>query len=108
MPHGRHIYNKAYDMEKEVIFAYPQSYHELSHCKCVMQCSTKCSRVNIPDQETDNQYYDTPPLIRFLIYNIIACYSTYVRLPLNDKKSCRIFNKYSASENPQKYTPEKS
>ena len=25
MPHGRHIYAKAYDMEKATMFTYPQS-----------------------------------------------------------------------------------
>ena len=31
MSNGRHIYAKAYDMEKATIFTYPQSTHALPH-----------------------------------------------------------------------------
>ena len=33
MPHGRHIYAKAYDMENSTMCAYSQSDHELTHWK---------------------------------------------------------------------------
>ena len=56
MPHGSHIYAKAYDMSRTTICAYPQSDHELPHWKCVMQCCAKYPSINIPDQETDDQY----------------------------------------------------
>ena len=36
IPHGRYIYAKAPDMEKAKMCAYPQSYHALSHWKCVL------------------------------------------------------------------------
>ena len=36
MPHGRHIYAKASDMEKATICAYPQSDNELPHWKCAL------------------------------------------------------------------------
>ena len=52
MSHGRHIYAKASDMAREKICAYPQSYHALPHWKFVMQCCSKCTSVNIPDQYT--------------------------------------------------------
>ena len=56
MPHGHHIYAKAYDMEKVTMCKYPQSYHMLSPWKCVMICCAKCPCVNLPDQEKDDQY----------------------------------------------------
>ena len=35
IPHGRHIYAKAYDMAQATMCAYPQSDHSLPHWKCV-------------------------------------------------------------------------
>ena len=72
MPHGNHIYSKEYDTAKATMCAYPQSYHALPHWKCVIQCCSKCTCVNLPDQETDDQYSYTRPSIRFQIYHIIA------------------------------------
>ena len=61
MPHGRHIYTKAYDMEKSTIYAYPQSDHVLPHWKCELQCCAKFTCVNLPYQETDDQYSNKSP-----------------------------------------------
>ena len=72
MPHGRHVYAKSYDMAKATMCAYPYSDHALPHWKCVLQCCANCTSVNIPDQETDDQYSNTSPSIRFHIYHIIA------------------------------------
>ena len=36
MPHGRHIYAKAFDMAKVKMFAYPQTDHALTHYKCLL------------------------------------------------------------------------
>ena len=67
--------------------AYPQSNHALPHWKCVMQCCAKCPCVNITDQETDYQYSDTTPSLRFHIYHRIACCTTHGRLMLNYKNN---------------------
>ena len=56
MPHGHHIYEKSSDMEKATMCAYPQSDHALTHWKCVLRCYDDCPCINLPDQETDNQY----------------------------------------------------
>ena len=56
MPHGRHIYAKSYDMEKAKMCTYPQSDHALPHWKFVLRLSAKFPCINLPDQETDNQY----------------------------------------------------
>ena len=53
MPHGRHIYAKAYDMEQVTMCTYSQSDHALPHWKRVLRCCSKCTRINIPDQKTD-------------------------------------------------------
>ena len=50
MPHGRHIYTKAYDMAKAKMCAYPQSDHALPHWKFVFQWCAKCPSINLPNQ----------------------------------------------------------
>ena len=77
-------------MENSTMCVYPRSDHTLPHCKCVMRCCDKCPSVNLPDQETDDQYTDTSPSISFHVYNLISRYSTYGRLPLNDKKLLQV------------------
>ena len=36
MPHGNHIYAKAYDMAKSTMCEYSQSDHALPHWKCAL------------------------------------------------------------------------
>ena len=50
MPHGLHIYAKAYNMEKAKMCEYPQSDHSFTHWKCVLQCCAKFPIVNLTDQ----------------------------------------------------------
>ena len=50
MPHGRHIYANASDIEKAKMCAYPQSDHALPHWKRVFQCCYNCQCINITDQ----------------------------------------------------------
>ena len=88
MPHGRHIYAKAYDMAKATMCEWSQSYHALPHWKCVLRCCAKYPSINLPKQETYNQYSDTSPSIRFHIYHMIECCTKYIRLPLTENKSC--------------------
>ena len=97
MPHGRHIYAKAYDMTKEAMCAYPQSDHALPHWKGVLWCYAKCPSINLPHQETDDQYPDTSPSTRFHIYHIIARCTKHGRLPWTDKKICRKCQQDNAS-----------
>ena len=98
IPHGRHIYAKAYDLAKEKMCAYPQSDHELTHWKFFMQCCAKRPSIILPDQGTDDQYTDTNPSITFQIYHLIACCSTHGRIPINYKNNCRKCRQDSASE----------
>ena len=51
-------------------------------------CCAKCQSINIPDQETDDQYPDTSPSIRFHIYHLIARCTKHCRLPLTGKECC--------------------
>ena len=88
MPHGSHIYAKAYYMAKAKMCAYSQSDHALPHCKYVLLCCAKCSNINLPGQETDDQYPETNPSIRFHIYHIVSRYPKHFRLPLTDNKIC--------------------
>ena len=54
-----------------------------------MQCCTKYPSIDIPDQETDDQYPDTSPAISFRIYHIIARCKKRGRIPLTAKKKFR-------------------
>ena len=91
MPHRRNIYAKTYDMAKAIMCAYSQSYHALPHWKCVWRCCSKFPRINLPEQETDDQYTETIPSIRFCIYHLITRCIKNGRLPLTDNKSCHKF-----------------
>ena len=97
MPHGHYIYAKSSDMEKSTMCAYPQSDHELPHWKCVLRCCAKSPIINLPDQETDDQYSNTSPSINFHIYHIIARCTTHGRLSLTDTKICRKCKQDNAS-----------
>ena len=61
MPHGPHIYSKAYNMSKGTMCAYTQYDHALPYWKCVLRCCSDCPCANIPDKETDNQYSNKTP-----------------------------------------------
>ena len=98
MTHGRHIYSRASNMAKEKMCSYPQSDHELPHCKCLFQCCPKCPCLNIPDQETDDQYSYTTPSIRFFIYRLISICTVHGRIPFNDRKIFCMCKQDSASE----------
>ena len=98
MPHGSHIYAKAYDMAKATMFAYPQSYHALPNWKCIMRYCAKYPGINIPDQETYDQYSDTSQSICFHIYLLITRCSTHGRLPLTAKNIFRKCKHDYASE----------
>ena len=88
MPHGNHIYAKAYDMAKVTMCAYSQSDHLLPHCKFTLRCCSKCTSINIPGQETDDHYPNISPPIFFHIYHLMARCTKHGRLPLTDKKIC--------------------
>ena len=88
IPHGRHIYGNAYDIEKAKMGAYPQSDHALPRWKCVLRCCAVFPCINIPDQETDDQYSNTIPSIHFHFYHLIARCKKHGRIPLTDKKIC--------------------
>ena len=82
-------------MENSTMCAYPQSNHALTHWKRVMLCCSKCPSINLNDQETDDQYTETSPSIRFHIYHLIVHFTTHGSIYLNDKKICRKCKQYS-------------
>ena len=77
MPHGRHIYAKAYDMANATMCAYPHSDHALPHWKFVLQVCAYYPYINLPVQETDNQYSETTPSIWFHIYPVEKSHHIY-------------------------------
>ena len=97
MPHGRHIYAKAYYIAKAKMCANSQSYHGLPHCTYVLRCCVQCPSINIPDQETDDKNPKPSPSIRFHIYHLITYCTKNGTLPLTNKKRFRGCQKYTAS-----------
>ena len=85
IPHGRHIYDKAYGVAKSTVWPYPQYDHALPHWKCVLRLCAYFPCINIPDQEKDNQYSETTPSIRFHIYRIISRCTDNCRITLKEK-----------------------
>ena len=88
--------------------AYTQSDNSLPHCKCVLQFCANCPCINLTDQETDNQYSDTTPSIRFNIYRIIVRCTDHSRILLKDKKFGHKCKQESSADKSTKYAPEKS
>ena len=85
-------------MEKATMCACLNSDHALPQWKCFMRCCSKCPSINLPDQETDDQYFNTSPSIRFHIYHVIAHCTENGSILLNDRKICCKCKYHSASE----------
>ena len=81
MPHGRHIYAKAYDMSKATMCANSQSNRALPHWKCVLRCCAQCPIINNPYQETDDKHPNPIPSKTNHIYHLISCCTKHGRLP---------------------------
>ena len=71
MPHGRHIYARALDMEKATMCTYPQSDHAIPHWKCVLRCCEKCPCINLPHQETDKNMKEKHPQLGFIFITLL-------------------------------------
>ena len=109
MPHGHHIYAKAYDIVLGTMCTYPQSDHSLPHWKCVLRGYAKRPCINLPYQEIDRNYEETIPSIRFHIYHIIGRCTARGRILLERQKTYVTFlNRNLHQINLQKYTLEKS
>ena len=97
MPHGRHIYIKSYNMAKSTICVYPQSDHTLPHWKFVFRCCAKYPSINIPDQDTDDQYSNNSPSNIFHIYHLISLCTTHRRIQFINQNNFRMCKKDSDS-----------
>ena len=73
--------------------------------KCVLRCCAKFPIINLPDQETDDQYPDTITLIRFHIYHIISCCTKHGRLALTYRKCfCKCQQDTASGQSTKIYT----
>ena len=105
MPHGHHIYTKAYEMTKATTCAYPRSDHDFPHCKFVLRFCTNFPCINILDQETDNRNSGTTPSIWFHICHIIASWNAHSIIPMKDNKiCCKCKQESSSDESTKIYT----
>ena len=89
MPHGRHIYETASDMDMDTMCAYLPYQHALPHWKFVLRFCSNCPRIDLPYQESDKHYFNPSPSIRFHIYHLITWFTVHGRRPLDEKKICR-------------------
>ena len=90
IPHGRHIYAKAYDMTNATMCTYPNSDNALPHWKYVFWCCSECPCINIPDQETTKKHDEITSSIRFHIYHIIGRCISHGIIQLKDNKICHM------------------
>ena len=97
MPHGRHIYAKAYYMAKATMCDKSQSDYALPHWKCALRSCAQFPSINIPDQETDDKNTNPSPSIHFHIYYLIARCTKHGRLPLSNKKRFQECQHYTVS-----------
>ena len=80
---------------------YSKPDHALPHLKCALRWCTKCPCVNLPDQETYDQYSNTTPSIWFNIYCLIENCTTHGRFLLNERKFFACVNRILIQNNPQ-------
>ena len=65
MPHGRHMYAKASDMENTKMGFYTHSGNALSHWKYVLRCCADCPCINPTDQKTNKKTKKQHPQLGF-------------------------------------------
>ena len=83
-------------------YVHTQSQIMRYHNKKIYCGVVPCPIINLPDQETYDQYPDTIPSIRFHVYHMIARCTKHGMLPLTDKKCCRKCQQDTASGKPTK------
>ena len=90
-PHGRHIYQTAYDMSMSTMCAYTSSQHILTHWKFVLCCYADCLSIGIPGQELYENHSNTSHTIRFCVYHLISRCIVHRRHPIYEKNLCCLF-----------------
>ena len=98
-------------MQNRLIWQRQECVYILSmiiHWKCVFQFCVNCPCINITYQETDNQYSETTPSIRFQIHHIVARCTAYGRIPLKYRVFFACVNNNIHHTNLKEHTPEKS
>ena len=53
IPHGKHIFKTASNMDMAKMCEYPSSEYALPHWKCILCCCAQCTRIDIPSPESD-------------------------------------------------------
>ena len=104
MPHWRHIYAKASDMEKDIICTYPQSDNALPHLKCVLRCCADCPCINIPDKEIDKNRNEPYPQLGFTFITPLDVVLLMVEFHWKTKKYHMCKQKYSSDKSTKTYT----
>ena len=69
-----------------------------------MKCCAKCTSVNIPDQETYDQYSNTSPSIHFQTYHLISRCISHGRLLLNENKNIQCKHDSDSEQSTNIYT----
>ena len=108
MPHGRHIYAKAYDMEQATMCAYPQSDHALPHWEFILWCCAGCPHINLPDQEQIKNMKKQHPQLGFTFITSLHVVLIMVEFHLKTIKYFTCVNNNLHQITLQKYAPEKN
>ena len=52
IPHGKHMFKTASNMDIATMCAYPSSKYTLPNCKCVLRCCSQCPHIDLPSPES--------------------------------------------------------
>ena len=63
MPHGKNMFQTAYDMAMSTMCAYPSSRYALPHWKFEMRCCAKLSCIYLPTPKSNQNIFHVSPKI---------------------------------------------
>ena len=83
IPHGKNIFQAAYDMSTATMFAYTSSNYALPHWKCVLRCCENFLQIDLQILESDYHNSNVSPTIIFNEYQHIARCTMHDRIHFN-------------------------
>ena len=107
MPHKNNVFKTASYMDMAKMCANPSSKYALPHCKCVLYCCVKCSRIDFQSPESYQHNSNVIPNICVHVYQFISSCTVIDRHPFNENKQCQLCGASRIKLFPQTFIPEK-
>ena len=73
MPHGKHIFQIAFEMSMATMCAYPSSKYALPHWKCMLRCCAQYTRIDLPSPKSYQHNLNVIPPPFLCLSNIAYC-----------------------------------